>query len=100
MAGPRGDVDKERAGDPGEYHHSRNLTKKMAVGSSNRSESRSRRGEVTSRCRSRPLSDDELFGAARERARCQHVNNRIFRKKSKTYEILDPEATQINPYPG
>lgn len=40
MAGPRGDIDKERAGDPGEYHHSRNLMKKMAVGKRSFKESR------------------------------------------------------------
>lgn len=63
MAGPRGDVDKERAGDPGEYHHSRNLTKKIAVGNNSRSESRSRCGEVTSRCRSRLIAPRALSSA-------------------------------------
>jgi hypothetical protein len=66
MAGPKGDLDKERAGDPGEYHHSRNLTKKMAVGSNNLSESRMRCGECTSRRRNPaivpyPLSRTGLF---------------------------------------
>lgn len=46
IAGPEGDVDNERAGDPGEYHHSRNLMKNIAVGNSSRSESNRRRGEV------------------------------------------------------
>lgn len=45
MAGPRGEFVKERAGDPGEYHHSRNLTKKIAVGSKRRNESSKSRGE-------------------------------------------------------
>ena len=45
IAGPFGEVDSERAGDPGEYHHSRNFTKKIAVGRRRRSESNIRRGE-------------------------------------------------------
>jgi len=53
IAGPCGEVAKERAGDPGEYHHSKNLTKKTAVGSSNRRESNNRRGEDRRRLRSR-----------------------------------------------
>lgn len=48
-AGPRGEDARERAGDPGEYHHSRNLIKKMAVGRRSRSESNSNWGEVTSK---------------------------------------------------
>lgn len=40
-AGPKGDVERERAGDPGEYHHSKNLMKKIAVGNSRRRESNS-----------------------------------------------------------
>lgn len=32
--GPRGDTESVRAGDDGEYHHSKNLMKKIAVGSS------------------------------------------------------------------
>lgn len=32
-AGPRGDTESVLAGDDGEYHHSKNLMKKMAVGS-------------------------------------------------------------------
>jgi hypothetical protein len=48
IAGPRGEVARLRAGDPGEYHHSRNLTKKMAVGNRNRNESSRSRGELFS----------------------------------------------------
>jgi hypothetical protein len=58
MAGPSGDVERARAGDDGEYHHSRNLMKNMAVGSSNLSESRTSRGEAKMRRRKiaiRPL---------------------------------------------
>lgn len=32
MAGPAGVADTMRAGDEGEYHHSKNFTKKIAVG--------------------------------------------------------------------
>ena len=39
MAGPAGDVESDRAGEEGEYHHSRNLKKKMAVGRITLSES-------------------------------------------------------------
>ena len=49
MAGLRGDVDSARAGEEGEYHHSRNLMKKMAVGRRSLRESRKRRGEVSNR---------------------------------------------------
>ena len=41
-AGGRGDIIKERAGDVGEYHHSRNLMKKMEVGRRRRRESKMR----------------------------------------------------------
>jgi len=53
IAGPRGDVDSDRAGDPGEYHHSRNLTKKIAVGSKKRRESSSNLGELFNSATSR-----------------------------------------------
>lgn len=52
IGGPRGDVAKDRAGEPGEYHHSKNFTKKMAVGNNKRKESRSRRGDAKSDLRS------------------------------------------------
>ena len=55
-AGPRGDVESTRAGDDGEYHHSRNLMKNMAVGSRILSESRTSRGEVKRRRRSTDIS--------------------------------------------
>jgi hypothetical protein len=45
MAGPRGDMDNDRAGEPGEYHHSRNLMKKMAVGRRSLKESSSNWGD-------------------------------------------------------
>lgn len=45
IAGPSGDVFNERAGELGEYHHSRNLTKNIAVGRRSRRESSSKRGE-------------------------------------------------------
>lgn len=44
-AGPSGDFMRDRAGDPGEYHHSRNLRKNMAVGKRRRRESKTSRGE-------------------------------------------------------
>ena len=43
-AGPSGDVMRDFAGEPGEYHHSRNLTKNIAVGSINLKESSSNLG--------------------------------------------------------
>lgn len=46
-AGPRGDVVRERAGEPGEYHHSKNLMKNIAVGRSKRSESNTSCGDET-----------------------------------------------------
>lgn len=45
MAGPKGDIDNDRAGEPGEYHHSKNLMKKMAVGKSSLKESSSNCGD-------------------------------------------------------
>ena len=53
MASPFFDAENERAGEPGEYHHSRNFTKKMAVGRSMRRESNTNRGERTIKSRSR-----------------------------------------------
>lgn len=44
-AGPAGELDNERAGDPGEYHHSKNLIKKIVVGNKNLKESKMARGE-------------------------------------------------------
>lgn len=44
--GPVGVAESARAGEPGAYHHSRNLTKNIAVGRSNRRESSSSLGEV------------------------------------------------------
>jgi len=44
-AGPSGDVVRERAGEPGEYHHSRNLMKNIAVGRRSRRESKRSRGD-------------------------------------------------------
>jgi hypothetical protein len=65
MAGPSGDVERTRAGDEGEYHHSRNLMKNMAVGRRNLSESRTSRGDVKRRRRSMrispPFSDGFAF---------------------------------------
>lgn len=46
MAGPEGDLDKARAGEEGEYHHSKNLMKKMAVGNRILREFRRSRGNV------------------------------------------------------
>lgn len=46
IGGPSGEVARERAGEPGEYHHSKNFTKKIVVGSNKRKESRSSRGDA------------------------------------------------------
>lgn len=78
MAGPSGDVASERAGESGEYHHSRNLMKKMAVGRRNRRESSRRRGEEERSWRSRvlilsPWLEEGAFWAARLAARCQTI---------------------------
>lgn len=51
MAGPEGERERERAGEEGEYHHSRNLMKKMAVGRRTFKEERRRRGEERRRAR-------------------------------------------------
>lgn len=53
-AGPNGDVDNDRAGEPGEYHHSRNFMKKTAVGRRSRRESRRSCGDDLSSWRSLP----------------------------------------------
>lgn len=45
MAGPKGDIDNDRAGEPGEYHHSRNLMKKIAVGKRSLKESSNNCGD-------------------------------------------------------
>jgi hypothetical protein len=48
IAGPSGEVLSERAGELGEYHHSRNLTKNIAVGKRSLRESSNKRGEDAS----------------------------------------------------
>jgi hypothetical protein len=53
-AGPSGEVENERAGEPGEYHHSRNFMKKMAVGSRSLRDSNKACGEAKSRRRIQP----------------------------------------------
>ena len=45
MAGPARGAERARAGEDGEYHHSRNFTKKIAVGRMTLSESSNSRGE-------------------------------------------------------
>lgn len=50
-AGPSGEVENERAGEPGEYHHSRNLTKNMAVGRRSLKESKRTWGDVKTKRR-------------------------------------------------
>ena len=45
-------MDRDRAGEDGEYHHSRNLMKKMAVGSNTFRLSSRRRGDEMRRRRS------------------------------------------------
>ena len=75
IAGPRGDVERIRAGDDGEYHHSRNLIKKIAVGSSSLRESRRSRGDVKRRRRITTIrlplfSRDFTFSPNAAAARC------------------------------
>lgn len=55
IAGPSGEAFNERAGELGEYHHSRNLMKNMAVGRRSRRESSSRRGEEDRNWRKRDI---------------------------------------------
>ena len=45
MGGPLGGAERARAGEEGEYHHSRNLMKNIERGSKMRRESRTRRGD-------------------------------------------------------
>ncbi len=76
MAGPWGDVVRERAGDPGEYHHSKNLMTNMVVGSKSRRESSSKCGEVEIMRRIRATkfwraSGDVLFWASKRAALCE-----------------------------
>lgn len=56
MAGPAGDVESDRAGDEGEYHHSRNLKKKMAVGRITLSESNKSWGDEKTKLRKNVLN--------------------------------------------
>jgi len=69
MGGPVGAAASERAGDEGEYHHSRNLTKNIESGSKILRESSRVRGDVRSMRRMRarmPVFDleDDLAAAA------------------------------------
>jgi len=65
-AGPSGDVDSDRAGDDGEYHHSRNLIKNIAVGKKTFKLSRMRYGDLR---RNLPRLDPEgLDGVAARRS--------------------------------
>lgn len=56
MAGPAGDVESDRAGDEGEYHHSRNLKKKIAVGRITLSESNKNWGDEKTKLRKNALN--------------------------------------------
>lgn len=56
MAGPVGDIESDRAGEEGEYHHSRNLKKKMAVGRITLSESNNNWGDEKIRLRKNALT--------------------------------------------
>ena len=95
MAGPSGDVERTREGDDGEYHHSRNLMKNMAVGSSNLSESRSSRGEAKRRRRRTDISLPPFSNgfalivtaaAARYKTR---VSKNVLKVSAHTHQILD-----------
>jgi hypothetical protein len=50
-AGPSGEVENDRAGEPGEYHHSRNFTKNMAVGRRSLKDSNKACGDLKSKRR-------------------------------------------------
>lgn len=52
MGGPFGAALNERAGDDGEYHHSRNLTKNIDIGNKTLRDSNTARGEDRSSRRS------------------------------------------------
>ena len=56
MAGPAGDVESDRAGDEGEYHHSKNFKKKMVVGRITLSESNNNWGDERTRFRKNVLN--------------------------------------------
>lgn len=60
--GPLGETESDRAGELGEYHHSRNLTKKIAVGSNRRSESRRVFGEAFTCALSHSKTDRRTAG--------------------------------------
>lgn len=62
MGGPVGVADTVRAGDEGEYHHSKNLMKNIAVGSNTFSESSKRRGERNMSRRSVVSRETGAFG--------------------------------------
>jgi len=56
MAGPEGDVESDRAGEEGEYHHSRNFRRKMAVGKTTLSESNRNWGDEKATLRKNALN--------------------------------------------
>ena len=56
MAGPEGDMESDRAGEEGEYHHSKNLKKKIAVGRITLSESSKNWGDEKSNLRKNALT--------------------------------------------
>ena len=56
MAGPAGDAESDRAGEEGEYHHSKNLKKKMAVGRITLSESNKNWGDEKTKLRKNALN--------------------------------------------
>ena len=106
IAGPRGDVERTRAGDDGEYHHSRNLMKNMAVGRRSLSESRTSRGEVRRRRRSTRISPPPFsngFALSAVAAAAARFTIRLSATRGQesayTHQILDTQSTKVNSYP-
>ena len=97
-------MESDRAGDEGEYHHSRNLKKKMAVGRITLSESNKNCGDEKTNLRknaSNPaaccLTDEDAVELIR-RWKGNQFNNLIVLHFA--YQIIRSEPPQINPNPG
>ena len=105
MAGPSGDTARERAGELGEYHHSRNLMKKIAVGRRTFRLSRNSRGEDSKSLRNfakRPC-DSFVEGVLPcdvcRTASWENISTVVCVTNRDTYHVICAQTAYIHPNP-
>jgi hypothetical protein len=103
MAGPKGDIDNDRAGEPGEYHHSKNLIKKIAVGNRSLNESSNNCGDRSRSLRTKAKNPFFLRGiaggftcASCQDGECNVTNWNVRLTKSSMLSLLRSTPTQAS----